>query len=289
MTRSTLILAVLTLTACGEPGPERCGEEAQRLGNCPGDAEGTDTDPRDTDLDAGDTDVEDTDAQGPADIEIAGLWADNWGGTSTITNDSWDMGFGLITLLDYDNDARTTIGENSDGTFSRFDWAWHNDGWWYCWTAFNAETEAEARDTPAADTTDPAIGGCGPFAFTQLIEPHGLIGDWTDNWEGSHTLGVYTWDMGWSSYTITRWDNDAGVIVAMQDADDDDTDAPEDAEEVWFRFDWTEHDGSTWYCTTVFDAESEQQAWDATPADATDPAASGCGASPWTELTAVTD
>ena len=54
----------------------------------------------------------------------------------------------------------------------------------------------------------------------------------------------------------------------------------------WSRLDWTRVDGALWYCQAVFDGVDEEAVRAAEPADASDPASSGCGAAPWTELTA---
>ena len=75
----------------------------------------------------------------------------------------------------FDNDANYLIGQNdavasyAPEKWSRYDWTVDGDGTlWYCNTAYDAETEADALATPAADATDPAAGGCGTFAWSSL-------------------------------------------------------------------------------------------------------------------------
>jgi hypothetical protein len=78
-------------------------------------------------------------------------------------------------------------------------------------------------------------------------------------------------------YALGEFDNDTKYVLASIAADDGTT--------TWSRFDWTEHDGKTWYCTSVFGATSEADA-KAGSADASDPANGGCGMFGWSALEA---
>ena len=153
MTRNFIaILAVLPLFAC--PG------------------KGTDTSSTDTSS----TDTSDTSAT--ADIEIAGTYTDNFGGGHVIDDTSWTQtGFGtsVFHISQYDNDSNFAIAQNdaaneyNPSLFSRFDWTTDSSGQlWFCQTAYDAATAADALATAAADTTDPATAGCGGFSWTML-------------------------------------------------------------------------------------------------------------------------
>ncbi|MCB9759746.1 MAG: hypothetical protein H6739_07875 [Alphaproteobacteria bacterium] len=108
------------------------------------------------------------------DIAIAGSYTDTWDTAHTITNTSWDQGYALFAISQYDNDAMHAIAQNDasneyfPGLWSRFDWAWDGTDLYYCQTAYEAETEQDALDTARADAGDLAAG-CGGFGWTQLI------------------------------------------------------------------------------------------------------------------------
>ncbi|HOU53129.1 MAG TPA: LIC_13355 family lipoprotein [Myxococcota bacterium] len=112
-------------------------------------------------------------------LEIAGTWQDPWGGTHRISESRWEMvGMGSFEVLEFHNDGRWIVAQNdpanqwNPGLFSRFDWTFLDQNLWYCQTAFAAASREEAAATPAADSTDPATGGCGGFPWT-LLTPDG--------------------------------------------------------------------------------------------------------------------
>ncbi len=136
----------------------------------------TDTDAdSDTDADT-DTDTDtDTDDTIPDDLAINGVYLDGWGTDHTITNDTWTQTWGVWHISEYDNEAMFVIAENdaNNGYFpsawSRFDWFVDADlAIWYCQTAYDAATEADAQNTPRADDADVAYAGCGGFGWTNL-------------------------------------------------------------------------------------------------------------------------
>ena len=106
-------------------------------------------------------------------IEIAGIWNDNYGGWSVINVNAW----GPYILSDYDNDANWAVTQNAaDADFapSQFNYVvWtepaEDGSWWHCTVAFDIDTLEQARMTlNTADDSDPANGGCGGFAWTQM-------------------------------------------------------------------------------------------------------------------------
>ena len=55
---------------------------------------------------------------------------------------------------------------------------------------------------------------------------------------------------------------------------------------LYSRYDWTTDDsGQLWFCTTAYDAATEEDALNATAPDASDPATGGCSSFPWSSLT----
>ena len=114
------------------------------------------------------------------DIEIGGEWSDSYGGAHTIDDYEWVQGgFGpasVFLLETYDNDMDFAIALNgpdnawNPGLWSRFDWTDMDDmgGWYYCQTAFAAETYDEAYDTPASNSGN-LDNGCGGFAWTYMV------------------------------------------------------------------------------------------------------------------------
>jgi hypothetical protein len=106
--------------------------------------------------------------------EIAGVWTDAYGTTHAIDAFVWDQGWTSFDIERFSNFDRVVVAQNAanapffPGRWSRFDWTEFAGGVWYCQTAYDAASAWEARQTPAADPTDPANAGCGGFAWTQL-------------------------------------------------------------------------------------------------------------------------
>jgi len=122
------------------------------------------------------------DAECPPALAIAGHYDDEWGGHHAITSEVWTQsGFDAVSqffVSEYSNTEVWLVAKNGPDNawnadlFSRFDWTWMDDGTgealWFCQTIFNAESAEAALNTPAADATDPAVGGCGDFPWTKL-------------------------------------------------------------------------------------------------------------------------
>ncbi len=110
----------------------------------------------------------------PAGLEIVGDWADEFGGTHSITETTWVTTYGrdsfAYTIDSYDNDANVAIAQSDDdASWTRYDWTQTGDGeLYYCQTAFGLDSAEAAESTPAADATDPAAAGCGGFAWSLL-------------------------------------------------------------------------------------------------------------------------
>ncbi len=142
-------------------------------------------------------------------------------------------------------------------------------------TGTDTGTSGSDTGTAGSDTgTGGSTGGVG-------LE---IAGSYMDEWGISHEISDDAWkmDTGMGSvdtYHVLSFDNDANYLVAQNDAQNAFN------PNLYSRFDWTEFDGALWYCQTVFDAATPQDAENATPADPTDPSVGGCGSFPWTNLT----
>lgn len=112
-------------------------------------------------------------------IEVAGSWTDNYGSDHEIDNETWvSGGFGYSSTYwvgEFDNDANYVVAQNDSENdwnadkWSRFDWTEADaDGtWYYCQTAYDAETMDDALNTPAADSGD-LDSGCGGFPWSSM-------------------------------------------------------------------------------------------------------------------------
>jgi len=262
---------------------------ASLLVGCPDDDDAT--------ADDDDATADDDDAT-PEELSLGGSFIDNWGGLHTIADGVWTGGTApttsTFTITQYDNTAMFLVAQNGGANawnpdiWSRFDWAWVDTQLYFCQTAYAAASEQDAVDTPAADSSDPASGGCNGFEWNSLTEHQGplaIIGSYNDQWA---TFNAFTQDTlvtgslgeGGSTFGITQYDNTAGWAVAQNGEQN-----PFNAQ-LWSRFDWTWFVGALYLCQGAYAAESEEAAAATAAADATDPTASGCGDSDfaWTSM-----
>lgn len=228
-------------------------------------------------------DTTSSDDPAPTTLEVAGVWNDNFGGWVAIGSDYW----GTQRVHQYDNAANWAVTQNpaddeyGPSKYSHVVWTDAVDGtWWTCTVAFGLDTAEEALAAEnTSDASDPANGGCGDFAWTQMTPraPIEVEGEWTDNYGGSNTITV----MAWGAQRIHKYDNDANWAVTQNAAD---------AEYSPSKFNyvvWTETvDGSFWTCTVAFDIETLEEATAVeNTSDDSDPGTAGCGDFPWTQMT----
>ena len=98
-------------------------------------------------------------------IEIAGTWVSNFGGTERIDSETW----GDLTVIEFDNCDNVAITQNADdaefspGAYNRIVWTEPEaDSFYYCWVDFGLDSADDARDSTAtADASDPETDGCG--------------------------------------------------------------------------------------------------------------------------------
>jgi hypothetical protein len=118
-------------------------------------------------------------------------------------------------------------------------------------------------------------GGAGGALASGLAIEGSYMGEFMDH----YTVTSSTWSSGGSVYHIAAFDNAEHWIVARNDQ------ANLYNPCAWSRFDWTEADGALYYCTTAFNAVSEEAARATPAADASDPATQGCSGFAWSKLT----
>lgn len=143
-------------------------------------------------------------------------------------------------------------------------------------------SDTDASETDASDTESPGTDGSDSEDTEAMTndDPLGIIGEYTDDFGGGHSISMTQWvqnsDFGTFTYNVGSFDNDA-MWVAAEDADNAGS---------FTRFDWTVDDsGQQWFCQAVFEAASEEEAIDAPASDPADPATAGCGMMfPWSQL-----
>jgi hypothetical protein len=124
------------------------------------------------------------DTQGP--LAIVGTYTDAYGTNHVITQTTWTQTYctsisscvpqtDTYTIAFYSDPSEFLVAQNGPNNafnlnlWSRFDWVTSQGHLYYCQTAFDAATEADALETARSDDSNPAIGGCGgAFAWTPL-------------------------------------------------------------------------------------------------------------------------
>lgn len=130
---------------------------------------------------AGCDDGGDDGADAGVSIDIVGSWVDAFGTAHAISTTQWVQSFDgkdtVFAFETFDREAMTIIARNADenefngGLFSRFDWLTFEGRLLYCQIAFDKPTAEEAAATASGDPTDPLVGGCGMFPWSELLMP----------------------------------------------------------------------------------------------------------------------
>ena len=158
--------------------------------------------------------------------------------------------------------------------------------------------ESNTDDTGTGDTEDTGDTGTDDTADTgpddtdtgdtgDTAPPAGIaiIGDWVDNWGGTHNVSDTEWRSDGSLFEISAYVNGdeansgAGYAIAQNGADNSWNPG------MWSRFDWGWSDGELLYCQTAYAAATEADALATPAADLSSPA-SGCGGFSWSVLRA---
>lgn len=140
-----------------------------------------------------------------------------------------------------------------------------------------------AGDTRDEDVTDDQ-GGRQPLAI-ETVPGIPLAGEWTDDWDARHSITSARWiqssEYGTSTFEIVEFDIDKRTVIARN------SDSNQFSPGLFSRFDWTEKDGTIFYCNSRFDATSVEEAANQAPADATDPENGGCVSFAWSRLSPI--
>ncbi|MGC6507182.1 MAG: hypothetical protein ACON4U_02155, partial [Myxococcota bacterium] len=280
------ILLFSLLTACTEEENIKNSTSTDPTSDWTADADDTgDTDDTGDIDDTGDTGDTDTGDEDPADLALAGHWADNWGSYHMIDNVLWDSGWALYNITQYDNESGWIIAQNDVTNFynpelwSKFEWTTDDDGeFYYCQSAYAEADEQAAIDASGADASDLATG-CGGFGWTQMRPFASFFGSYDDSWGSQHTVSAFKWSSsGGNVHHISQYDDEAGWIIAQNDSSN------AYSPDLWSKFELTaDTSGALYYCQSAYAEVDEQAAIDAPGADSTDLTA-GCGGFGWTAL-----
>ncbi len=232
----------------------------------------------------------------PADLSlpVTGDHIDEFRSMHEISRTTWINGsvFGSsdYRVLKFDGESEFLVARNGNGNafnpgkYSRFDWTTSNGALHYCQVAFAEDTAAAAEAVNPPDNRDPINGGCGAFPWTRLFsESIEVKGVYLDNFGGSHAVTQTLWDQSNATFTfifhIIEADNTLDYLLAENDA------ANSFNPSLFSRFNWTTFNGSLFYCQSVFNAASPDDARAAPFPDPANPPVTGCGGFSWTNLT----
>jgi hypothetical protein len=127
--------------------------------------------------------------------------------------------------------------------------------------------------TDDAGTEAGETGETGETGEPALLE---IAGSYTDEYGDMHTITEDTWTNAAGSFAIAEFDNAAAYLLAQNAASN------AYFPDLWSRFDWTWDADALYYCQSVFDGATIDDAR-AGSADAGDLMA-GCGGFAWTRL-----
>jgi hypothetical protein len=138
------------------------------------------------------------------------------------------------------------------------------------------QVSCEPPPPPSGEDSGGEGGGAGDGAGG--LSPLAIAGNYEDEFGGSYTITSSQWQNPPAVYHIAAYDNDQRWIVARNDENNDYGPC------LWSRYDWVVTEDGLFYCTTEFDAETEQEARDAAPPDPAAPNEGGCNMFPWSRL-----
>lgn len=115
-----------------------------------------------------------------------------------------------------------------------------------------------------------AYGQDGIGCSAPAQEPS-IAGTYTDNFGGPHSISKNFWTSGSLVFVTCEINETKRHVVAQNHARNQFNPGK------YSRFEWVNAKNRLWYCQTVFDAPTLQDATSAPPADPTNPEAGGCG------------
>ncbi len=124
------------------------------------------------------------------------------------------------------------------------------------------------------------LAGCGTDATN--VDTLAIVGTYTDEFGGDHQITASTWTSfgGSSVIHIIAYNNERQFLLGQNDA------VHSFNPDQFARQDWTDFNGSLYYCSTVYNGATLDAAY-AGQANASDPRTGGCDAVnnfPWTRL-----
>jgi hypothetical protein len=107
-----------------------------------------------------------------------------------------------------------------------------------------------------------------------------IVGNYLDEYSSDHQVTASTWTSfgGGSVIHIIAYSNEENFLLGQNDA------VNSFNPNMYARQDWTYFNGSLYYCSTVYDGATLQDAY-AGSADSSNPTLGGCGGFSWTNLT----
>lgn len=153
-------------------------------------------------------------------------------------------------------------------------------------TSTTGDGDETASSTGAATDDGGSESGSGSDGTSTGEAGLEIVGEWIEVFPGgagmqTHTITEETWtmssDFGDSLHHVESWDAEAGVLVAQ--SDESNAFNPE----LWGRFEWQWVDDALYYCQSVYDAATADDAWSAPGAEPGD-LDTGCGGFSWSPL-----
>lgn len=124
------------------------------------------------------------------------------------------------------------------------------------------------------------VSGCGTSTGGEIE----IAGTYNDGF-ADHTIGGVRWTMSGmdftAGFTIMRVNNDEDWAVAQNDVGNAFNAGQ------WSRFEWARVGSALYFCQSTFDAGDEAAALASARPDRSNPAMSGCGTFPWSQLTST--
>ncbi len=218
-----------------------------------------------------------------------GNYVDDYKYTHFFSSTTWINGISTYMPTKINTANRFMVALNgtnhpyNPSKYSRLDWVRDSSGQlYYCQTAFDKSTAAEAETVDTADNSDPANGGCSGFAWSKLTEVSEIIGNYVDDYKTAHTISAGLWVNGQSNYTPIKLDADSRFLVAQNSANNAYNPSR------YSRFDWTTNNGQLYYCQVAYDKATSSEAEAVDTADSSDLVA-GCSGFYWSALNSVPD
>lgn len=218
-----------------------------------------------------------------------GNYVDNYNGTHTISAGLWANGKSYYTITKNDTTSKFFIAQNgvtnsyNASKYSRFDWVISDSNLYYCQSAYDKDTAAEAEAVNTADSSDPTSSGCSSFAWSKLTPFNDVIGNFVDTYNGTHTISSTQWSNGSSTYNLIENYTADKYIIAQNGSSN--TYNPS----KYSRFDWVISGTDLYYCQIAYDKDTAAEAKAVNTAVDTSPSTGGCGSFAWSKITAFTD